>query len=303
MAKDKIDTIVPPPPEPTAENTLKVKSKTGVVYPIHLYDTAAGAGDSTSGTGVLNIGGKYARMTDNLRMDIVGGGTPLRVKKNGKVYQVAQWGEYVANPASCLYVADTNTGAWAKRDVEWIGDNESAYYEVYWSDSGSNTNFNYLDITIPRNCSVVRLEGYGGQTANNTLFVKVTPGKTYRIVAWRYEKTDTKTYWYTHTEHDGGHSLGTTWYSASKTYVTERGRQLWFAYPNSYDTRIILTNSFTQGSIQMGKMPYHTSKGTRYDDVIVGLTDAPWGNGGFCRICFGKGYYNYEANTPQDTRL
>ena len=285
---------------------LKVK-KNGVIYPIKLYDTEAMAGDAGNLTGTLkvkiNSKTMYARTTGSLS-GACGGDTPLRVKKGGTIYQVTQYGEFIANPVDCLYVHDNNPNHdFAKRDYGWIGDGESAYYEVYWSDSGSNTNFNYLDITIPRNCSVVRLEGHGGQTANNTLFVKVTPGKTYRIVAWRYEKTDTKTYWYTHTEHDGGHILGTTWHSASKTYVAERGRQLWFAYPNSYDTRIILTNSFTQGSIQMGKKPYHTSKGTRYDDVIVGLTDALWGNGGFCRICFGKGYYNYEANTPQDTRL
>lgn len=283
--------------------TVKVKSKTGVVYPIHLYDTAAGAGDAGNGTDVLNVGGKYARMTTNLS-GACGKDTPLRVKKGGNIYQVAQYGEYRANPVANLYVLDENVMKYNKRDKGWIGDGESAYYEIHWSDSGSNTNFNYLDVVIPRNCSVIRLEGYGGQTANNTINVKVTPGKTYRLVAWRTEESKTETYWYAHHEMDGGHSLGTTWYEKQKSYITHRCRQLRFAYPSYPSGKyIVLTNSDTSGAVTMGKKPYHTSKGTRYEDVIVGLNDAAWGNGGYAHICFGKGYYNYEANPVQDTML
>lgn len=283
--------------------TVKVKSKTGVVYPIHLYDTAAGAGDAGNGTDVLNVGSKYARMTTNLS-GACGKDTPLRVKKGGNIYQVAQYGEYRANPVANLYVLDENVMKYNKRDKGWIGDWESGYYQVYWSDSGSNTNFNYLDVVIPRNCSVIRLEGYGGQTANNTINVKVTPGKTYRLVAWRTEESKTETYWYAHHEMDGGHSLGTTWYEKQKSYITHRCRQLRFAYPSYPSGKyIVLTNSDTSGSVTMGKKPYYTSKGTRYEDVIVGLNDAAWGNGGYAHICFGKGYYNYEANPVQDTML
>lgn len=283
--------------------TVKVKSKTGVVYPIHLYDTAAGAGDAGNGTDVLNVGGKYARMTTNLS-GACGKDTPLRVKKGGNIYQVAQYGEYRANPVANLYVLDENVMKYNKRDKGWIGDGESAYYEIHWSDSGSNTNFNYLDVVIPRNCSVIRLEGYGGQTANNTINVKVTPGKTYRLVAWRTEESKTETYWYAHHEMDGGHSLGTTWYEKQKSYITHRCRQLRFAYPSYPSGKyIVLTNSDTSGAVTMGKKPYNTSKGTRYEDVIVGLNDAAWGNGGYAHICFGKGYYNYEANPVQDTML
>lgn len=282
---------------------MKVKSKTGVIYPIHLYDTAAGAGDAGNGTDVLNVGGKYARMTTNLS-GACGKDTPLRVKKGGNIYQVAQYGEYRANPVANLYVLDENVMKYNKRDKGWIGDGESAYYEIHWSDSGSNTNFNYVDVTIPRNCHIVRLEGYGGQTANNTINVKVTPGKTYRLVAWRTEESKTETYWYAHHDMDGGHSLGTTWYTAQKSYITHRCRQLLFAYPSYPSGKyIVLTNSDTSGSVTMGKKPYHTSKGTRYEDVIVGLNDAAWGNGGYAHICFGKGYYNYEANPVQDTML
>lgn len=284
--------------------TVKVKSKAGVVYPIHLYDTAAGAGDAGNGTDVLNVGSEYARMTTNLS-GACGKDTPLRVKKGGNIYQVTQYGEYVVNPVSVFYAHDNNPNHnFAKRDFGWIGDGESGYYEVYWSDSGSNTNFNYLDVVIPRNCSVIRLEGYGGQTANNTINVKVTPGKTYRLVAWRTEESKTETYWYAHHEMDGGHSLGTTWYEKQKSYITHRCRQLRFAYPSYPSGKyIVLTNSDTSGSVTMGKKPYHTSKGTRYEDVIVGLNDAAWGNGGYAHICFGKGYYNYEANPVQDTML
>ena len=282
---------------------MKVKSKTGVIYPIHLYDTAAGAGDAGNGTDVLNVGGKYARMTTNLS-GACGKDTPLRVKKGGNIYQVAQYGEYRANPVANLYVLDENVMKYNKRDKGWIGDGESAYYAIHWSDSGSNTNFNYVDVTIPRNCHIVRLEGYGGQTANNTINVKVTPGKTYRLVAWRTEESKTETYWYAHHDMDGGHSLGTTWYTAQKSYITHRCRQLLFAYPSYPSGKyIVLTNSDTSGSVTMGQKPYHTSKGTRYEDVIVGLNDAAWGNGGYAHICFGKGYYNYEANPVQDTML
>lgn len=282
---------------------MKVKSKTGVVYPIHLYDTVAGAGDAGNGTDVLNVGGKYARMTTNLS-GACGKDTPLRVKKGGNIYQVTQYGEYRANPVSVFYALDNNTKTFSKRDFGWIGDGESGYYEVFWADSGSNTNFNYLDVVIPRNCSVIRLEGYGGQTANNTINVKVTPGKTYRLVAWRTEESKTETYWYAHHEMDGGHSLGTTWHTAQKSYITHRCRQLLFAYPSYPNGKyIVLTNSDTSGSVTMGKKPYNTSKGTIYEDVIVGLNDAAWGNGGYAHICFGKGYYNYEANPVQDTML
>lgn len=282
---------------------MKVKSKTGVIYPIHLYDTAAGAGDAGNGTDVLNVGGKYARMTTNLS-GACGKDTPLRVKKGGNIYQVAQYGEYRANPVANLYVLDENVMKYNKRDKGWIGDGESAYYAIHWSDSGSNTNFNYVDVTIPRNCHIVRLEGYGGQTANNTINVKVTPGKTYRLVAWRTEESKTETYWYAHHDMDGGHSLGTTWYTAQKSYITHRCRQLLFAYPSYPGGKyIVLTNSDTSGSVTMGQKPYNTSKGTRYEDVIVGLNDAAWGNGGYAHICFGKGYYNYEANPVQDTML
>lgn len=280
--------------------TVKVKSKTGVVYPIHLYDTAAGAGDAGNGTDVLNVGGKYARMTTNLS-GACGKDTPLRVKKGGNIYQVAQYGEYRANPVANLYVLDENVMKYNKRDKGWIGDWESGYYQVYWSDSGSNTNFNYVDVTIPRNCHVVRLEGQMGDTSNNAINIGVTPGKTYRIVSFRSERYDTKVVDTYVSRHDGGHVLPGYWTSSSKKYAAERCRQLWFTYPNSYDKKIILTNSTTQGSIQMGKRGYSTSKGTRYEDVIVGLTDAAWGNGGLARVCFGKGHYNFEELKPQDT--
>lgn len=283
---------------------MKVKSKTGVIYPIHLYDTAAGAGDAGNDTDVLNVGGKYARMTTSLS-GACGKDTPLRVKKGGNIYQVAQYGEYRANPVANLYVLDENVMKYIKRDKGWIGDGESAYYTIHWSDSGSNTNFNYVDVTIPRNCHVVRLEAYEGQTANNTISVKVTPGKTYRIVAWRTEESKTETYWYTEHRTDGGHSIGTRWYTAQKSYITHRCRQLLFAYPSYPSGKyIVLTNSDAYGSVTMGKKPHRASKGdTRYEDVIVGLNDAAWGNGGYTHICFGKGYDNFEASPVQDTML
>ena len=286
--------------------TVKVKSKTGVVYPIRLYGTVAKAGDAGNGTDVLNVWGRYARMTTNLS-GACGGDTPLRVKKGGNIYQVTRYGEYRANPVANLYVLDEKVMKYNKRDFGWIGDKESGYYQVYWSDSGSNTTFNYVDVTIPRNCSVVRLEGQMGQTSNNAINIKVTPGKTYRLVSYRFERRATKTVWTATVKHDGGHSIGTEWSSSNKSYVTERSRQLFFTYTNfansPNDQKIVLTNSTTQGSVQTGEKPYSTSKGTRYDTVITGLTDAAWGNGGLARVCFGKGHYNFEQNTPQDTML
>lgn len=285
---------------------LNVK-KNGVIYPIKLYDTEAMAGDIGNQTGTLKVkvNGKtmYARTTASLS-GACGGDTPLRVKSGNTVYQVTKFGEYRVSPTNCFYVFNNSNNTFSKRDNGWFGDGESAYYEVYWSDSGSNSNFCYCDVTIPKNCSVVRLEGYGGQTSNNTINVRVTPGKTYRLVAWRTEESKTETYWKSYTEHDGGHSLGTTWYTVQKSYITHRCRQLLFAYPSYPSGKyIVLTNSDTSGSVTMGKKPYHTSKGTRYEDVIVGLNDATWGNGGYAHICFGKGYYNYEANPVQDTML
>ena len=286
--------------------TVKVKSKTGVVYPIHLYDTAAGAGDAGNGTDVLNVGGKYARMTTNLS-GACGKDTPLRVKKGGNIYQVAQYGEYRATPVANLYVLDENVMKYNKRDKGWIGDGESAYYEIHWSDSGSNTNFNYVDVTIPRNCSVVRLEGYAGETANNTLNVKVTPGKRYRIISFRSEKQENRTLWEYHTRHDGGHVIGGSWVSHEQAYCSERCRQLLFAYidftNSADDKKIILTTSLTQGSVQTGTRTVGGMKNSHKETIDIGVTDAIWGNGGFMRVCFGKGHYNYEANTPQDTML
>ena len=286
--------------------TVKVKSKTGVVYPIHLYDTAAGAGDAGNGTDVLNVGGKYARMATNLS-GACGKDTPLRVKKGGNIYQVAQYGEYRATPVANLYVLDENVMKYNKRDKGWIGDGESAYYEIHWSDSGSNTNFNYVDVTIPRNCSVVRLEGYAGETANNTLNVKVTPGKRYRIISFRSEKQENRTLWEYHTRHDGGHVIGGSWVSHEQAYCSERCRQLLFAYidftNSADDKKIILTTSLTQGSVQTGTRTVGGMKNSHKETIDIGVTDAIWGNGGFMRVCFGKGHYNYEANTPQDTML
>lgn len=286
--------------------TVKVKSKTGVVYSIHLYDTVAGAGDAGNGTDVLNVGGKYARMTTNLS-GACGKDTPLRVKKGGNVYQVAQYGEYRANPVANLYVLDENVMKYNKRDKGWIGDGESAYYEIHWSDSGSNTNFNYVDVTIPRNCSVVRLEGYGGDTANNAIFIKVTPGKRYRIISFRSEKQENRTLWEYHTRHDGGHVIGGSWVSHEQAYCSERCRQLLFAYidftNSADDKKIILTTSLTQGSVQTGTRTVGGLKNSHKETIDIGVTDAIWGNGGFMRVCFGKGHYNYEANTPQDTML
>ena len=79
--------------------TVKVKSKTGVVYPIHLYDTAAGAGTpgKTTGTLKLRMGGAnyYARITQYLGSDAAVGATPLRYKSSsGAIYQVTQKGEF-----------------------------------------------------------------------------------------------------------------------------------------------------------------------------------------------------------------
>lgn len=286
--------------------TVKVKSKTGVVYSIHLYDTVAGAGDAGNGTDVLNVGGKYARMTTNLS-GACGKDTPLRVKKGGNVYQVAQYGEYRANPVANLYVLDENVMKYNKRDKGWIGDGESAYYEIHWSDSGSNTNFNYVDVTIPRNCSVVRLEGYGGDTANNAIFIKVTPGKRYRIISFRSEKQENRTLWEYHTRHDGGHVIGGDWVSHEQAYCSKRCRQLLFAYidftNSADDKKIILTTSLTQGSVQTGTRTVGGLKNSHKETIDIGVTDAIWGNGGFMRVCFGKGHYNYEANIPQDTML
>ena len=286
---------------------MKVKSKTGVIYPIHLYDTESMAGDSTSGTGTLKVKGMYARMTNNLT-GACGGDTPLRVKKGGTIYQVTQYGEFIANPVDCLYVHDNNPNHdFAKRDYGWIGDGESAYYEIHWSDSGSNTNFNYVDVTIPRTCSVVRLEGYGGDTANNAIFVKVTPGKRYRIISFRSEKQENRTLWEYHTRHDGGHVIGGGWVSHEQAYCSERCRQLLFAYidftNSADDKKIILTTSLTQGSVQTGTRTVGGPKNSHKETIDIGVTDAIWGNGGFMRVCFGKGHYNYEANTPQDTML
>lgn len=285
---------------------MKVKSKTDVVYPIHLYDTVAGAGDAGNGTDVLNVGGKYARMTTNLS-GACGKDTPLRVKKGGNIYQVTQYGEYRANPVDNLYVLDENVMKYNKRDKGWIGDGESAYYEIYWSDSGSNTNFNYVDVTIPRNCSVVRLEGYAGETANNTINVKVAPGKIYRIISFRSEKQENRTLWEYHTRYDGGHVIGGSWVSHEQAYCSERCRQLLFAYidftNSADDKKIILTTSLTQGSVQTGTRTVGGLKNRHKETIDIAVTDAIWGNGGFMRVCFGKGHYNYEANTPQDTML
>lgn len=286
--------------------TVKVKSKTGVVYPIHLYDTVAGAGDAGNGTDVLNVGGKYARMTTNLS-GACGKDTPLRVKKGGNIYQVAQYGEYRANPVANLYVLDENVMKYNKRDKGWIGDGESAYYEIHWSDSGSNTNFNYVDVTIPRNCSVVRLEGYAGETANNTLNVKVTPGKIYRIVSWRAESIVQYTQDYQY-KYGSGKDTRYEWRKRQANYIEHRYRQLVFTYPEFKNDgsvkTIIVTNSAANGGGYITYEYEHIVNGKyRTTTYTTGAKDAAWGNGGYMRVCFGKGYYNYEANTPQGTML
>ena len=307
MAKDKTDIIVPPSPEPTAENTLKVKSKTGVVYPIHLYDTAAGAGDAGNGTDVLNVGGKYARMTTNLS-GTCGKDTPLRVKKGGNIYQVAQYGEYRANPVDCLYVHENNPNHdFAKRDYGWIGDGESAYYEYHWSDSGSNSNFNYIDVTVPRNCNIVRLEGYGGQTSNNAIFIQVTAGKTYRLVSWRGENVVPYTQHY-QKKSGIGKDARYYWTTRDATYIQNRYRQLIFTYPEFKNDgsvkTIIVTNASTDwGGFKTYKYEHFVNGKSRTDILNTGANDAQWGEAGFMRVCFGKGYFNYEANAPQDTML
>lgn len=276
---------------------LKVK-KNDVIYPIKLYDTEAMAGDAGNLTGTLKVkaNGKtmYARTTTSLS-GACGGDTPLRVKSSNTVYQVTKFGEYRVSPTNCFYVLNNSNNTFSKRDNGWFGDGESAYYEYYWSDSGSNSNFNYIDVTIPKNCSMVRLEGYGGQTSNNAINVRVTPGKTYRIVAWRYEKQENRTLWTYKSKMSGGHVIGHYWASYSQNYYAERCRQLVFTYTNFKNDgtvkTIIMTNADTHGSV--------TSNGSR----DTGTTDATWGNAGFMRVCFGKGNYNYEANAPQDTML
>lgn len=77
---------------------LKVK-KGDTTYTIKLYDTEAGAGTpgTTTGTLKLRMGGAnyYARITQHLGSDAVGGATPLRYKSSsGAVYQVTQKGEF-----------------------------------------------------------------------------------------------------------------------------------------------------------------------------------------------------------------
>lgn len=276
---------------------LKIKNGSEE-YSIKLYDTVEATGHQQADVSTLpvHIGEKtyYARMTHNLS-GACGGDTPLRVKKGGTIYQVTQYGEFIANPVANLYVFDDNANTFVKRDYGWIGDGESAYYEIHWSDSGSNSNFNYIDVTIPKNCSVVRLEGYGGQTSNNAINVRVTPGKTYRIVAWRYEKQENRTLWTYESKMSGGHVIGHKWVSYSQNYYAERCRQLVFTYTNFKNDgtakTIIITNADTHGAV------------TSNENRDIGTTDATWGNAGFMRVCFGKGNYNYEANFPQDTML
>ena len=288
---------------------LKVK-KNGIIYPIQLYDTESMTGDAGNLTGTLkvkiNSKTMYARTTGGLS-GACGGDTPLRVKKDGTVYQVTQYGEFKVYPANCLYVFDNNANTFNKRDVGWIGDGESAYYEVHWGDSGSNTNFNYVDVTIPRNCSVVRLEGYAGETANNTLNVKVMPGKTYRIVSWRAESIVQYTQDYQY-KYGSGKDTRYTWKKRPANYIEHRYRQLVFTYPDYKNDgsvkTIIVTNSATNGGGYITYKHEHIVNG-KYRTTIytTGAKDAVWGNGGFMRVCFGKGNYNYEANVPDDTML
>lgn len=291
---------------------LNVK-KNDVIYPIKLYDTEAMAGDIGNLTGTLKVkvNGKtmYARTTACLS-GACGGDTPLRVKSGNTVYQVTKFGEYRANPTNCFYVLNNSNNTFSKRDGGWFGDGESAYYEVYWSDSGSNSNFCYCDVTIPKNCSVIRLEGYGGQTSNNTINVKVTPGKTYRIVAWRsetigtYYKSEYVSQWDSSLHRQEGEWRG----RGDTNYVQARDRQLIFTYPEYKNDgkvkTIIMTNAHTTGNVIDETVEHHPRKGRDWTETFhTGANDAPWGNAGFMRVCFGKGNYNYEANSPQDVML
>lgn len=288
---------------------LNVK-KNGVIYPIKLYDTEAMAGDVGNPTSTLKVkaNGKtmYARMTGSLS-GACGGDTPLRVKSEGTVYQVTKYGEYRVNPTNCFYVLNNGNNTFNKRDSGWFGDGESAYYEYYWSDSGSNSNFNYIDVTIPKNCSVIRLEGYGGQTSNNTINVKVTPGKTYRIVSRRSESITQYNQSYSYTT-GSGKTTHTVWSTRPANYIEHRCRQLVFTYTNFKNDgsvkTIVMTNAYTNGGGYITYQREYMSNGkTHRETLTTGANNAPWGSAGFMRVCFGKGNYNYEANAPQDTML
>ena len=146
--------------------TVKVKSKTGVVYPIHLYDTAAGAGTpgKTTGTLKLRMGGAnyYARITQHLGSDAAGGATPLRYKSaSGNVYQVTQKGEFaITVPASTYQTVCVSANGQTFKGANTLWFPEGTVWSA-WVESDVSHAAGNLNIT--------------GGTLNSTIALSVTP--------------------------------------------------------------------------------------------------------------------------------
>lgn len=200
---------------------IKAK-KGGTTYSIKLYDTEAETGTPGAmyGTLKLRIDGAnhYARITQSLASDTVGGATPLRYKSSsGNVYQVTQKGEFsITVPASsgqtvCVKAnGQTFKGAntlWFAEGTVW-----SAYVEADSSHiagrlnltggalnstvtlsvtpataipSGS-TSYNAAgNFTVPAHINVLHIVGTSGLDLqgdfNHSYNIRVTPGKTYSI--------------------------------------------------------------------------------------------------------------------------
>lgn len=219
---------------------IKVK-KGDTTYSIKLYDTEAGAGTpgTTTGTLKLRMGGAnyYARITQSLASDTVGGVTPLRYKSaSGNVYQVTQKGEFaIIVPASsgqtvCVsangqtykgantlwFAEGTPWNAWVETDVNHAagtlnvtsgtlsGGVHLSVTPAAVIPSGSssytaeNTAYNET-FTVPSYINVIHLQGTTNDGTNNAYNILVTPGKSYPITCHgdRYKSGGVYKYKYT----------------------------------------------------------------------------------------------------------
>ena len=144
---------------------LKVK-KGDTTYTIKLYDTEAGAGTPGTIYGTLklriNDANYYARITQSLASDNVGGATPLRYKSaSGNVYQVVQKAEFsLTVPASSgqTICVSANGQIFKGANTYWFA--EGTEWKA-WVEPDSSHVAGTLNLT--------------GGTLNSTVTLSVTP--------------------------------------------------------------------------------------------------------------------------------
>lgn len=224
MAKDK---DIPDIPEPIGTHVLKVK-KGDTTYSIKLYNTEAETGTPGAAYGTMNLridgATYYARISQSLASDTVGGATPLRYKSSsGAIYQITQKGEFAiivpasSNQTVCVSAnGQTYKGAntlWFAEGTPWSAHVETDVNHAAGSlnlTSGIANSTVTLSVTpaaeipsgsihywsddqsfpqtftVPNYITVLSIHETTRNTSKATHNYRVTPGKSYQITQTRY---------------------------------------------------------------------------------------------------------------------